>query len=117
MVRVAEGVYMCGKDKGIWGCVLERCPFVFNLVEPFCCMVSIDFGVCPPESVHLHPFCVCHSLLWRVKIGESVYHVHKPWGNVVKLHVLLYWSCSGVLGVVVVLTLYLEAFTKYRDVF
>jgi hypothetical protein len=32
------------------------------------------------------------------------------------LHVLLYWSCSGVLGVVVVLRLYLEAFTKYRDV-
>ena len=108
---------MCGKDKGIWGCVLEGCPFVLDLVEPFCCMVSIDFGVCPPESVHLHPFCVCHSLLWRVKIGESVYHVHKPWGNVVKLHVLLYWSCSGVLGVVVVLRLYLEAFTKYRDVF
>ena len=108
---------MCGKDKEIWGCVLEGCPFVLDLVEPFCCMVSIDFGVCPPESVHFHPFCVCHSLLWRVKIGESVYHVHKPWRNVLKLHVLLYWSCSGVLGVVVVLRLYLEAFTKYRDVF
>ena len=32
---MAEGVYMCGKDKAIWECVLVGCPFILDLVEPF----------------------------------------------------------------------------------
>ena len=79
---MAEGVYMCGKAKAIWGCVLVGCHLFLDLAQPFSCLSSIVFGVYPPEREDLHPFCVCLSLVWRVIIGMSVKHVHKPWMNV-----------------------------------
>ena len=79
---MAEGVYMCGKNKAIWGCVLVRCLIFLDLAQPFCCLSSIDFGVFAPEREDFHPFFVCLSLVWRVIIGMSVKHVHKPWMNV-----------------------------------
>ena len=81
---MADSGDMCGKGKAIWGCVLVGCLFSLDLAQPFCCLSSIDFGVCRPESEDFHPFFVCLSLVWRVKIGMSVKHVHKPWINVLE---------------------------------
>jgi hypothetical protein len=58
--------------------------FFFYLAQPFCCLSSIDLGVCPPEREDFHPFFVCLSLVWRVIIGMSVKHVNKPWSNVLE---------------------------------
>jgi hypothetical protein len=66
------------------GCVLVGCHLFLDLAQPFSCLSSIVFGVYPPEREDLHPFFVFLSLFWRVKICESVNHVHKQWGNVLK---------------------------------
>jgi hypothetical protein len=50
------------------------------------CLLSVFhcFVVLPPEMEDFHPFFVCLSLVWRVIIGMSVKHVHKPWSYVLE---------------------------------